>query len=365
MGVMTSKKKAKFAQVKVEIDSPYKNVKLEVSHHFEILINALIKKRDDLLAQIQQFEAEYLSKSQHRSIQNESVLEPLNGVAANGNDIAFTHSDTHTLLKEIAKMGKITEVKGFYSQKVKPIRSFGRYRSEEKLCRPRGVTIEKGSIYVSDTANSRVQVFSTKGEYLTEFGQPHLMSPHAILIHDKSVFVTDWGVQRVVKFNSEDFALASSSKEKLDTPRGLASDELGEVYVANSNKISIFTPQLELKGEMAAGRLKFPQDIKIERDKVYVADRDTLNIHVFNMSGGLLESTIELEYGYELVFFCLDKFCNIILSDNAGKCIQIFTSEGKHLHSIDMDNDPPRGIAMDEDNNIVCVKENSFQIYTY
>ena len=73
---------------------------------------------------------------------------------------------------------------------------------------PTDVAVDaEGNIYVVDQGNNRIQMFSSSGTYLTQWGsigdddgQFTLPTRIAIDLEDNSIYVTDTGNDRVQKF---------------------------------------------------------------------------------------------------------------------------------------------------------------------
>ena len=93
-----------------------------------------------------------------------------------------------------------------YNSSTKTITSFGSKGTEEgQLKFPMGLAIDKHDIiYVADTGNNRISVFSSNGRFLMLFGSK-LCRPHGIAIGDETgrAFVTDNGNNRVVVYTSK------------------------------------------------------------------------------------------------------------------------------------------------------------------
>ena len=97
---------------------------------------------------------------------------------------------------------------------------------------------------------------------------------------------------------------------------------------------------------------------------IFAADRNKINnIHIFTISGVIIRSFIKLDNGTGLIYLCLDLNNNIIVSDNGSNSIQIYTINGELIHRIVCKNNP-NGIAVDNNNNIICVCEDCV-VYIY
>ena len=96
---------------------------------------------------------------------------------------------------------------------------------------PRGVAISPdGELYVSDQRNGRIQVLTLQGVYIREFGKRQLRSQHKLLTSHKHVLVADYGNNRVAVFNKHGTLV--SSLPCANTPMSLAVDQQGDLLVA-------------------------------------------------------------------------------------------------------------------------------------
>jgi tripartite motif-containing protein 71 len=104
-----------------------------------------------------------------------------------------------------------------------------------------GVDYRNGDLYVLDSNNKRVQIFSREGSYKREF-PGRFVEPFGISVHPKGDFlcVADPGSREVVKFSLEGQELAryggqGSAAGKFRWSRDCAIDEQGHIYVADTD----------------------------------------------------------------------------------------------------------------------------------
>ena len=104
-----------------------------------------------------------------------------------------------------------------------------------------------GQIYVADTGNHRIQVFTAGGQYLRElFGQ--VAAPYGIAVDSKNnVYVSDNHNTRISVFTCGGTFVASFGRKgagpgELDGPRGLAVDDDGILYVCDyyNGRVQVF-----------------------------------------------------------------------------------------------------------------------------
>ena len=151
----------------------------------------------------------------------------------------------------------------------------------------------------------------------------------------------------------------------LSYPRGLTVD-WNVVLVADyyNHRIAVLSLDLHYLREIGRGKLKFACDVKTNSNKIFVANKNNSpNIHVFSKSADLLYSMTSVKSGTLAdMFLCLDQFSNILISNAEDNSIQIFMSEGRLIHSIQCGGSP-MGIAVANNNTIVCTIDNSVKFY--
>ena len=363
---------------------------------FDRIIGTATERRDQLLVQLNDMRLEYLNKEETRKKQVSDVqklISQLLEASIQQNPIvrlqekqiesleeekmkyetptpvpspSFRIEGLESLLEQLRGLGSVedmTKLRGPYKQKIAPISRFGgRGSNRGELKHPSGIALYRNeSIYIADTGNSRIQVFSTAGEFLSEFGEEQLSRPYSIALYDKWVFVGDVRFNAVLKFQiSNNNFICQSAIGVLSSPFGIAVDTDGEVFVAdhNNNRIVVLSLELKLVREIGKGRFECPHDVKIHNNNIFVADSNEINnIHIFTKSGDKIRSFLKLDNGTGYVYFCFDLCNNIIVSDSLSKSIQIFTIAGELIHKIVCES-KPTGIAIDNNNNVICVCHN-------
>ena len=105
-----------------------------------------------------------------------------------------------------------------------------------------------GRVYVVDTGNSDIKVFTAKGQFLMTFGRGELNYPWGIAIDSNdNVYVSDYLNHCICLFTSEgqlvtSFGRWGSGPGEFDSPEGMTVDSSGVVYVCdyNNNRIQVF-----------------------------------------------------------------------------------------------------------------------------
>ena len=130
-----------------------------------------------------------------------------------------------------------------------PLLTWGEWGNEPGNLRwPRALSVDaKGQIYVADTDNERIQVFSPDGEFVRTFRGPHDLEmgtfhPRSVEVNTTTgeIYVTPAYSQRVDRFDPEGKYLSTFGKHNygpydFDNPKGLAVDpNNGRIFVSDS-----------------------------------------------------------------------------------------------------------------------------------
>ena len=363
---------------------------------FDRIIGAATERRDQLLVQLNDMKINYPNKEETRKKQVselEKIIKQLREMNIEQNPIvklneeqiknlqkelkkyenptpvpfpAVSTEGLESFLEQLRRYGTVEELR-LYTEKINPVRKFGTKGKEKgELNNPRGLTLYRNeSIYITDTWNSRIQIFSTAGRFVAEFGNEQLNRPDSIALNDKWVFVSDFSHKAVFKFQiTNNKFVCRSAKGELNCPFGITVDTNGEVLVADchNNRITIFNSELKLVRKIGKNKLKHPIDVKINKNNIFVADNNEINnIHIFTQSGDIIRSFIKLGNETVDIHFCFDLYNNIIVSDCISKSIQIYSINGELIHKIVCES-YSNGIVVDN-NNIICVCFDGVCIY--
>ena len=178
--------------------------------------------------------------------------------------------------------------------------------SNQPMDMPLGVAVdEKGNAFVTDATTNRVLVFDPDGMFSFAFGKEGLLPgqlsyPYGIDVYQDRVYVAEVDNARVQVFSTEGkfletFTIGNSIPE-LDffQPTGLAvSRKTGDVYITDTvgHRVIVFDPEGKLKFTVGragngAGELAYPNGVALdEKGNIYVADSNNGRVHVFSADG--------------------------------------------------------------------------------
>ncbi len=215
---------------------------------------------------------------------------------------------TSTIYNETT--GQITETRGAAAEHTL---TFAKAVSEGgteagKLKDPDGITVDSsGNIWVADTANNRIEKFSSEGTYLSKFGEAgteagKLKEPEGITFHEGELWVADTGNNRIEEYNPTEgkflksIGSLGSEKGQLKAPSAITFDSSGNLWIADTgnNRIQKFNSEGKATSEFGSagsepGKLKEPAGITIDSEgHVWVADKGNNRLQEFNTSGTVL-----------------------------------------------------------------------------
>ena len=246
-------------------------------------------------------------------------------------------------------------------------------KSPGELKNPRSLAIhyKTGNIYITDSNNHRVQVFSCNGDYLFMFSEK-MNKPVGICISQNSVFVTQFLSHCINMYELEGKLIKSVGSEgngeaQFMFPRGLdVSDRNNNIYVCDydNHRIQILTEELKYHSMLGIDLLKYPRDVKVTPDRVLVLAGNDLCMFVFNSDHVLINRLISKGDGKQTNdprCFDIDREYNIIMSDYRNHCVYVFNQEGKQIHKFGEEGQGigefygPCGIALDNTGRIIVV----------
>jgi hypothetical protein len=144
----------------------------------------------------------------------------------------------------------------------------------------------------------------------------------------------------------------------LDRPLGVAVDDLGYVLIGNNGRdnIEVFDPQTgDLYDIFGGGRVKMPTAITVATDgSVYVTDSRSHRVWVYDAyhkpvraigSGGQGPQDLDFPTDTALLTYP-DGETEVFVADQGNARVQVYTTEGEWLRSIEFEGTPGEGCGM-------------------
>jgi streptogramin lyase len=275
--------------------------------------------------------------------------------------------------------GQVTEVRGTSAETtLSYAKKFGEAGSEAgKLKAPWGTAVNsEGAILVADSANNRIEKFSSEGIYVSSFGtlgsgNGQLKEPQGLAIDSSgNVWVADTGNNRIEEFSSTGTFIKTvgslgTESGKLKAPSDLAFDPKGNLWVADTanNRIEKFNKEGVYVSEFGSpgtepGKLAEPKGIAIDASEhVWVADTSNNRIEEFSQTGSLLKNFGAKGSGEgqlnEPIDLKIDSSGDLWTADSKNNRAEAFTPTGGFVTQIGSAGSgngqlkEPKGIAFD------------------
>ena len=239
-----------------------------------------------------------------------------------------------------------------WSVDVKPhqyhaVRSFGSHgKRPGKFHGPCDIAInaKKGNIAVADAYNKRVQLFSSDGIYLREYGQkgldPKKLDCPVSVAFNKSGDVTVFDFGGIFCFTECGQFIKNISNEHLIKPGDMTITCDGRMLVCDfgDNKVKVLSPNGAevIQSFSAPGCQEYPWLALRHQDMFYVSYGKAHCVKVFNNEGEFLYDIGTEGRGklYCPAGLAVDKFNNLVVCDAENCNVQIFKLEGKFVNSI-------------------------------
>ena len=131
-----------------------------------------------------------------------------------------------------------------FSREGEWLAEFGTFGTgRDQFQRPSGLVWHEGKVYVADAINNRVLIFTDKGQFIGNLGEPTPPSfdlPYDIALGpDRLLYVIEYGAGRLSRLNSDGKLTGRLGKSgggvgEFATPWGLTIDSKGRIYVADT-----------------------------------------------------------------------------------------------------------------------------------
>ncbi len=258
----------------------------------------------------------------------------------------------------------------------------------KRLAKPYGVVADAtGAVYVTDTILGAVVVFDKteqKIRTIGDSGQGRLAVPSGITANDSLLFVSDSKQRRVYVYTfSGELKRIMGNDTLFVTPAGICMDEtMTKVYVVDSGKhcIHIFSidgTYLSSFGHRGSddGAFNFPTNICIRNGKIYIMDTMNFRVQVFDSTGIFISKFGSI--GNRPGFFArpkgiaVDSNGNIYVSDAGFENFQIFNEQGQVLMYVGSagintgEFGLPAGIFIDRKDRLYVVEQSNSRVQVF
>lgn len=194
-----------------------------------------------------------------------------------------------------------------------------------------------GSVYVVDDSLNQVHIFNLQGTHTGQFStlpnSTQLFNPTGIALDQSgNLYVADSGDGQVAVFSSTGTPLSVMGVGTLDFPEGIAVDNSGNVYVGDSGAGRIFKfptgggAPTAFNGNGVMGE---PYEMKVDLNgNLWVADAENGLLLAFDPNGNLLAKTAGSDLGAQLFdepMVSIDGTGNIFVPDTFNGLIQKFS----------------------------------------
>jgi DNA-binding beta-propeller fold protein YncE len=173
---------------------------------------------------------------------------------------------------------------------------------ERQFIFPRGLGSDGGTLVVTDSENNRLQfldpaTWSSVADVVRPDGVPKFSRPHqTAAVGDGTYWVADTLNGRALHLDGDGTELHEI--DVAGTPRGVAVDSVGRVYVAHGDRIDrfsatgVFDVQIASAGT-AAGNVKQPYGLRVAEldgtELLFVADRENDRVQILELDGTLVD----------------------------------------------------------------------------
>ena len=244
-----------------------------------------------------------------------------------------------------------------------------------EIITPYGISIDDTSneVFVADYYKHLVCVYSSEGDFIRKFGGDWLNGSYGICLSGEFIFVSSLSSSVISKFAKSGEFVKSTSLEgenaiQLKSPRGLCvQNEF--VYICNfgHNRIEVLELDLAFIKNFGEDKLKYPQDIKLFQNQIFVLVQLNSTIHTFNTEHNYLRSIhftglqSQISTAY---FFTIDNKGNFIVSDREAGCLKVFNPSGEYVDTLGEGFlSLPRGVAIDHQQRIIIINELNYQCF--
>ena len=231
-----------------------------------------------------------------------------------------------------------------------------------------GVSVADRLVYVVDSENNRVQVYSLEGNHSVQMKNlPKMNWPFGICVVGELVYVTQQQSHTLCMYSTSGELLSQAGgkgtgSDKLMKPSGLDVFE-SDVFVCDqeNHRVQVFDARkLSHRRKMSIPSFNHPTDCHVAGSELLVLTMSDPCMHAFSLDGKHLRQLISWGPGKEVTtsnFFTVDKFGNIIVSEIGANCLKVFDRFGFFISKITCNGTihQPSGVGLDSDGQMYLV----------
>jgi len=238
---------------------------------------------------------------------------------------------------------------------------------------PRDAALDgKGRLWVADFGNSRLRLFDADGGYLGGWGGKGsgrfaFNEPCGVAVHAEDVYVADTWNSRIERFSSQGEWKGSAGN--LYGPRGVAVSLDGKVWVSDTgnHRLVVYDPDLtrpRVFGKEGRGRSRFSSPVGIvggPSGSVFVADTGNRRIQVFDADGSFQREVSvpgwtggaepALEVGADEKMYATDPVAEVVLELDRGGLVRRRWTHDERGERLSI----PTGLALDRSRGLLYV----------
>lgn len=166
----------------------------------------------------------------------------------------------------------------------------------------KSIFVDDEYIYCTDSGNNRIQIFEKDGGLKTTFGYKgdysgNLSYPEGIAVNGEDIVIADtgndvlavFGKNGIFKFELDPDNGEKEKKFSFKSPRGVAVDDEGKIYVIDSgnNRVQVYNKEYKLLYTFGENRKNKANvtgitDIWGKNGKIYIADNSKRRVKVYD-----------------------------------------------------------------------------------
>ena len=221
----------------------------------------------------------------------------------------------------------------FFSEERKHMIVFGHQGSGEgQLNKSRGLAVDSGGlVYVANHRINCIEVLREDGTFVRQIGAGQLKKPYNVTINNQQVYVADTYNDRISIYTIEGQLVRhigepGSGPGQFNRPIAVAFSPDGDMYISDNNnhRIQVLDVNVQFKREFGKGELRHPRGLVITADgDVLVADGRNNRVAMFRDHGNAhhLVHSFEVKNPRGLA---IDSNGDILVTDSDNQQVVIF-----------------------------------------